>query len=193
MKAIFEEIWELALPYQDKRYDKGHAKIVLGFALKLVKTERVDENVVIPAAILHDVGWVQLPKKERLSIFAKKTGDAKIASTRRKHEAAGVKLARKILEKVSYEREDVGEILEIISRHDTRIGFISKNDGAVRDADKLWRFSKIGFWADVRRYGEDPERLRQKLKVRIGEKNFFYSETAKEMAMQELEKRRKEF
>jgi len=41
----------------------------------------------------------------------------------------------------------VPEILEIISHTDTRKGFISKNEGLVRDADKLWRTSQRGFAA----------------------------------------------
>jgi putative nucleotidyltransferase with HDIG domain len=193
MKAVFERIWRLALLYQDKRDDKGHAKTVLNFALRLVKKEKADENVVIPAAILHDIGWSQLPKEERLSIFVKETTMKVATSLRIKHEASGVKMTRNILEGVKYDSGLTEEILEIVSRHDTRVGFISKNEGVVRDADKLWRFSKTGFWVDVKRSGVNPECLRQKLKAQIDEKNFFYSETAKGLAIQELEKRRKEF
>ena len=69
MKEIFEKIWELALPYQDKRDDSGHAATSLKYALQLVELENGDEDVIIPAIILHDVGWSQLVK-ERIIRFS---------------------------------------------------------------------------------------------------------------------------
>jgi len=193
MKAIFRKIWETALPYQDKRDDKGHAKIVLDFALEFVKKEKADENVVIPAAILHDLGWSTLPKKESLSIFRESTAEEKIVGAIRKHEIAGVKLAGQILKRVGYPPGMVEEVLEIVSQHDTRVGFISKNEGVVRDADKLWRFSRTGYGIDVKRSGDVPAHLYLKMKAQIEEKGFFYSERAKKLARLELEKRKEEF
>ena len=70
MKDIFNKIWELALPYQDKREDSGHAATSLQYAQKLVELENADEDVVIPAVILHDVGWSQLPEKRRMTLLA---------------------------------------------------------------------------------------------------------------------------
>jgi hypothetical protein len=53
MKEIFEKIWETALPYQDQRNDDGHARTTLKYAKKLVKLEDGNEDIVIPAIILH--------------------------------------------------------------------------------------------------------------------------------------------
>ena len=198
MKSIHRKIWNLALPYQDKRDDKGHARTVVSFAIKLLKTEKADPDVVIPAAILHDIGWSRLSKKERFSIFKPEpaetgktfSGDIEI---RKKHQDEGVKIARRILSKTKYNKTLVSEILEIISEHDTRIGFISKNEGVMRDADKLWRFSRTGFLADSRRRNmphlENLRRLKQKTRMH----GFFYSKTAKKIAAEELKKRKKEF
>ena len=90
MKAIHRKILELSLPYQDKRDDKGHARTVTDFAIMLLKTERADPDVVIPAAILHDIGWSKMPKKERFGpVKSKKIGNKETGSLRRKHEKLG--------------------------------------------------------------------------------------------------------
>jgi HD superfamily phosphodiesterase len=147
MKDIFNKIRELALPYQDKRDDAGHAETSLKYALKLVDIEKGDEDVVIPAIILHDVGWSQLPTKRRMKVFDPGAKEQERREVVYEHQIEGIKLALKILREVNYPPEKIDEILDIISQHDTRKGFISKNEGIVRDADKLWRTSKEGFGA----------------------------------------------
>ena len=62
MEEIFQKIWDLAEEYQDKRDDEGHAKTVLEYAIKLLEILPANEKIVIPAAILHDIGWSQLSK-----------------------------------------------------------------------------------------------------------------------------------
>jgi len=193
MKELFEKIWILSLPYQDKRDDESHAETVLHYALELVKLENADEDIVIPAAILHDIGWSQVSKEESLKIFSGKTKEEERVNIQRKHEEAGVKLAKQILEKMNCNTEAINEILEIISQHDTRNGFISKNEGIMRDADKLWRFSKKGFWTDVKRGNRTPKERYEMLMEKIDSPNFFYSDSAKKIARKELERRRSEF
>jgi len=192
MKQIYEKIWKLALPYQDKRDDRGHAETVLHFALELLKREKADESVIIPAAILHDIGWSPLSKKERMFIFGKISHRDKI-KMQKKHEEIGIKMSGEILEKVNYAPKLINEILEIISQHDTRQGFISKNEGIMRDADKLWRFSKTGFWTDIKRRNHSPEEWHEWLQGRIDLPNYFYSETGKKIARRELKNRKEEF
>ena len=149
MKKEFKKIWEIALPYQDKRTDRGHARIVTEYAIKLCKTENIDDRIVVPAAILHDIGWSQVSTKDRKVIFSPDKTPEIEYKIRIKHQKEGVKLARKILKKVNYPKNLTKHILEIISEHDTRKGFISKEEAAMRDADKLWRYSKTGFKADI--------------------------------------------
>ena len=69
MKKIHTEIWDTALPYQDKRDDAGHAFITLEFAKQLVDLEHGDQDVVLPAIILHDTGWSQLSREEWQVVF----------------------------------------------------------------------------------------------------------------------------
>jgi HD superfamily phosphohydrolase YqeK len=188
MKKVYKEIWKLARPFQDYRDDKGHAKITLSFALKLLQMEKARKDVVIPAIILHDIGWSQLSKKERFLIFDKTATKEDKEKVRIKHQQEGVKLAKKILQKVSYDKKLTKKILKIISQHDTGERFLSKEDGIVKDADKLWRFSKPGFNADFKRFKITPEQNYRMLKSCIDQKGFFFSELAKKIAKEELEK-----
>ena len=191
MKEIFQRIWELALPYQDKRDDRGHAETTLDYAKTLVNAENGDEDIVIPAIILHDIGWSQLPRSKRLLIFDRNAKEEEILSVRLQHQREGGKLAREILSEVGYPADMTEEILEIISEHDTREGFISKNEGLVRDADKLWRFSKGGFEADARRYKGARKFPFGILENSLQNPNFLYSKTARQIALEELALRRK--
>jgi hypothetical protein len=190
MKEMFQRIWELALPYQDKRDDKGHVEITLDYAQKLVELENGNEDVVIPAIILHDIGWSQMPRERRFLFFDKNAEEAEKLSVKLEHQIAGVELARDILNKVDYPADLKEEILEIISQHDTRQGFISRNEGLVRDADKLWRYSIVGFEADVARYRTTRESLCEKWEANRQDPDYFYSESARQIALEELESRK---
>ncbi len=192
MKEVFEKIWELALPYQDKRDDKGHAEITTSYALKLLESERGNENVVVPAIILHDIGWSQLTKDERMTIFDHSATKDEKLRVRYRHQDEGVRLGKDILNQVNYTQNLIEEILDIISQHDTREGFISQDEGLARDADKLWRFSKTGFIADLIRNKFSFQQLYDKLTNKIELPNFFYSNKAKQIAYDELEIRKKD-
>lgn len=193
MKESHTLIWNTALPYQDKRDDAGHAFITLEYAKQLVDLESGNPDVVLPAIILHDTGWSQLSRDEWMIVFLPTTTAEEEMVVRLRHQEEGVKLARRILEEMDYPTVLTEEILEIIAEHDTRQEFISNNEGLVRDADKLWRFSKTGFDADVTRFEIDPQELYDKLVKQIPQEGFFYSETSRELAREELERRRREF
>jgi hypothetical protein len=209
MKKIFKKIWELALPYQDQRDDPGHAEVATHYAELLIRYEKGDRDVIIPAIILHDVGYSQIPKERRMKIFDRKAKKIERLSVQYEHQIEGVLLARKILEQVDYPSNLVAEILEIISQHDTRKGFISKNEGLVRDADKLWRYSKKCFEAqanrakaarqELKKGPPPPPEARKKRKSRwaaikasINKPDYFYSDRARKIALKELKRRIKE-
>lgn len=189
MKEIFQKIWDLALPYQDKRDDKGHAEITLHYAQKLLETEDAEEEIVIPAIILHDIGWSQLKKEECMIIFDHDASKDDVLKVRIRHQDESVMLGKDILQQVNYPKDKIDEILEIVSQHDTRKGFISANEGIVRDADKLWRFSDVGFGADLVRNKFTIQELHDKLINKMKDANFFFSKKAEEIALSELAER----
>ena len=104
MKEIFNKIWELALPYQDKRDDTGHAEVALRYARELATLENGNEDVILPAIILHDIGYSQLPKERRLLVFDKDAKDEDKRPVVLEHQAESVKLAAIILKEVNYPR-----------------------------------------------------------------------------------------
>jgi HD superfamily phosphodiesterase len=189
MKEIFNKIWELALPYQDKRDDEGHAEVTLRYTLELAALEKGDEDVMAPAIILHDVGYSQLTKERRMLIFEKDASEEDRRNVQMEHQNESVKLAARILKQVGYPEELTKEILEIISQHDTRKGFISKNEGLVRDADKLSRTSKEGFAAGKKRGKPVDDAQLKKIEEGINKPDYFYSERARQIATAELKLR----
>jgi hypothetical protein len=191
MKEIFEKIWETALPYQDQRDDDGHARITLKYAKELVKLEGGNADIVIPAIILHDVGYSQIPRERRMLIFDKDAKKKDREAVRNEHQEESVKLGEKILKELDYPEEMIAEILEIISQHDTRKGFISKEEGLVRDADKLWRYSPESFKVNTKHSKSELKKRCKRLEKDLKDTNYIYSESAKKIARQELEERKK--
>ncbi len=191
MKEIFEKIWATALPYQDQRDDDGHARITLKYAKELVKLEDANEDIVIPAIILHDVGYSQIPRERRMLIFDKDAKKEDREAVRDEHQFESVKLGEKILKELNYPAELIPEIIEIISQHDSRKGFISREEGLVRDADKLWRFSPEGFKADANRTKSELEERCKRLEKDLKDPNYIYSKSAKKIARKEFKERKK--
>lgn len=95
--------------------------------------------MVLPAVILHDVGWHSVPEHLHLKAFGPGPTDCEI---NRIHEAEGAKLARQVLEEVGYNPDLLEEIVEIVGGHDSRREALALNDAIVKDSDKLWRFPR---------------------------------------------------
>lgn len=193
MKKIFHQIWDAALPFQDKRDDAGHAFITLEYAKQLVDLEQGNPDVILPAIILHDTGWSRLTQEEWRVVFSSTATAEDEKRVRLRHQEEGVNIAHEILTAMDYPQGWTMDILEIISEHDTRPHFISKDEGLVRDADKLWRFSRTGIEADLERFEFGADVLFDRLLGQIPQENFFYSEKSRQLAQQELERRRLEY
>jgi hypothetical protein len=131
-----------AEPYLDTRQNDVHVSGSYDFARRLLAFyPNADEEIVLPAIILHDVGWKMVSEEKQLGAFGPKVKDKK---TQRIHETEGVKIAEEILTLLNYDKEKILEILSIIDGHDTRLEALSLNDQLVKDADKLWRFTPAG-------------------------------------------------
>ncbi|MDP2938484.1 MAG: HD domain-containing protein [Candidatus Omnitrophota bacterium] len=102
----------------------NHAKNVMHFAEELLKQEKADWHIVIPASILHDAGI--------------KVAEAKYGSTAGHYqEKEGPPIARKILLKVGLKKEDIEEICEIIAHHHSPGIVSTQNFKVLYDADWL--------------------------------------------------------
>lgn len=183
MRDIDYQILELAKPYLNTRKNDIHTEISCRFAIRLLESEPGDPAVVIPAILCHDLGWSRVPEELQLKAFGPKDFDRDL---RRIHEVEGVNLARRVLLEVGYDPQKTAEILEIIDGHDSRLTAISDSDRIVKDADKLFRFEPVGLQIDAARFELEITVHAQWLRERIEE--WFFTETAKKLALEELAK-----
>ena len=151
MLSRYAAILDLARPYLDTRSNDVHTSIAFRLALQLLSYyPEADESVVAPAVILHDVGWKMIPEEEQLTAFGPNMSNADL---RRQHEKEGARIAGDILNQLNYDPKKAEEIMAIIDGHDSRETPLSLNDKLVKDADKLWRFTREGVEIDHRRFG----------------------------------------
>jgi len=187
LNDIYERIWDLARPYLDTRKNDVHTEMSADLARQLLAQEGGDEDIVMPAIILHDTGWKKVPEDIQSKAFGPK---ATLPEWNRVHEVEGARIAGDILRKVDYPEEKILEIQEIIKGHDSRKEALSLNDSIVKDADKLWRYSEIAFQVNGDRFGlsleEGIERLRRNLEP------WFLTKSGKRMAKEAIERRAEE-
>lgn len=120
-KKLIKEL-EIYFGADEKRIN--HAKKVLKYAEEILKEEQADPYVVIPAAILHDVGI--------------KAAEAKYGSSAAKYqEQEGPPIAGRILLEMEYEDNNIYEICAIIARHHSPRTMEDTNFKTVYDADWL--------------------------------------------------------
>lgn len=186
-KPIYQRIYQGAKPFLQTRKNLIHTKIALRYALKLLKKVKGDREVVIPAVLLHDVGWKTVPENLHLTAFGPNQSNPKLT---RVHEVEGAKIAREILEALYYPPEKVKEICRIIRGHDSRKRPISQSDRIVKDADRLFRYSRKGMAIDLDRFHIPRRNYLNFLEGQI-EKWFFLSDS-RQLASGELAQRRKE-
>lgn len=187
MKSIYQKIYEQAKPFLRTRNNLIHTKISFQYALRLLKQVKGKEDIVIPAILLHDVGWKTIPANLHLTAYGPNPSNPKLA---RVHEVKGAKIARTILEELRYPPEKVGKICQIIRGHDSRKRAVSRSDRIVKDADKLWRYSRRGFEIETVRFHLSGRKLINYLEGKI--EPWFFLSTSRQWAREELVRRRRE-
>lgn len=187
MKKIFKTIRKLAEPYLTTRENDTHTDISTHMAYALMETLGGVEDIIIPAVILHDVGWKTVPEESLLDAFGP---GKRRPELNRRHEVEGARIAGEILMSVDYDKDKTRDILEIIAGHDSRKEALSLNDRIVKDADKLFRFTREGFMIDTQRFQETPEQGLSRLDSKLEE--WLFTDRAKIMARAELCLRRAE-
>ena len=142
LDGVQQRIWALAAPHLRVRGNDRHSLYAFGIAAALLEFHpEADAGVVLPAILLHDVGWSRVPEDEVLEAIAPGGGRPDLVLL---HEQEGARLAGEILAEVGYPAELVGPVLEIIDGHDSRRESLSIEDSIVKDADKTWRVTPSG-------------------------------------------------
>lgn len=135
-------LWQAAKAFLDVRSNDVHTLISYRLARALLAEHPgVDEAIVLPAILLHDVGWKMIDP----AFLSDAVGpNATRPELVRDHEIYGVEIAGDILRRHQPEGVDSDAVLAIIDRHDTLKEASSPEDAVVKDADKAWRFSPHG-------------------------------------------------
>jgi hypothetical protein len=184
---FIKELFILAEPHLEARGDRLHTRIAHQYSLFLMEKEGGDKRIVEPAVILHDVGWSELKPHELKVAYGVRAAGEKAARLNRIHEVKGAAIARRILEEVGYDPQLIEQITAIIEQHDSGTQMRTLEEALVKDSDKLWRVSQVGFWAEGRRQGVAPEERYRFLMERY--KSWFFTQSALAEAEKELEKR----
>jgi HD superfamily phosphodiesterase len=184
------ELFRLAEPYLKVRDDLLHTRVAHQYVLDLLENEGGDKKIVEPAVILHDVGWSQLKPEEIKIAFGVHAKGEKAKQLNRIHEIEGARIAREILAKLDYDRSYTNEIARIIERHDSGKNPQTIEEKLVKDADRLWRVSKTGYYYEMERQNTTHEVRYRFLSHNMGK--WFFTKTAKELADRELQERVKE-
>ncbi len=183
----YRKIFESAVPYLNTRVNLPHTYIVYQYAQLLLHEEGGSREIIIPACILHDVGWSSIPEDRQLRAFGPNIKDPE---SRRKHEVEGVLIAKEILAQAGYNGSLVRRITEIIDGHDTTTGARSLEDAITKDSDKLFRLSALGFRVDCERFQMDPKKYWPLLLKKIDD--WFLTRTGRELAAHEVCQREQE-
>lgn len=144
-------LWEDAKPYLDIRNNDEHTIIAYGLARTLLEqVPEADESIVLPAILLHDVGWKMIPPDLLLLAIGRKPTRLDLV---RDHEIHSVAIAHEILERHRPEGVDIEAVLAIIDGHDTVKEAKNINDAVMKDADKGWRSTPHGMRTIAGWYG----------------------------------------
>ncbi len=165
MKREYKQIILLAQPYylKGRSADKLHHLVVAKMMQEVLKEKTdIDKEVMMAAALLHDIGYTEIPWKERKEHWAKKV--------MQDHMIIGARLARQILKKTNFPEEKIEKVASIIATHDNPglgLKIKSKEGLALREADILWMTTEEAFWLDVGRRTIQPEEWLEVLEKRF--------------------------
>ena len=147
---------ELEKYFGDDHKRINHARKVLDYAQQLLRQENGDWQIVVPAAILHDVGI--------------KIAQVKYGSTAGHwQEKEGPAVARKILSQLGFKAKETEEICQIIAHHHSPGKINTPNFKVLYDADWLVNL-------------KDEVDIADKDKVKAIIEKVFLTKTGKDMA-----------
>ena len=120
--------------------DIPHLEWMIPVAEEVCKKENIDDSLLLPLVILHDVGYAECPKDNSFGLDMRKA-----------HMKAGEKIAKQLLEKINYPKEKIEKISYYISVHDNwafgeqNMYWQDKILGTFGDLDFIWVVTPKGF------------------------------------------------
>lgn len=152
--AQYHRLWNLARPYYEKGrpMDIAHIEWMMHVAVDICEQEGLDDSLLLPLCILHDVGYSQVPDIASANYYK--------IDTRKLHMSEGAKIADTLLQELNYPVDKRVKIVSYIAVHDNW-AFVPDHDwqdhedllrftkdpilGTFKDLDYLWPYSSEGF------------------------------------------------
>ena len=167
-----EPLFKLGRPGDDE-----HAMETVKFILNYKGNMKLDKDILIPVAMMHDIGHIAILPEH----FKYITGPEKIMNGKLVHMLTGAKIAKDILDSVNYNKEKTAEIVDIISVHDAdqlndidiKKFYNTENKKIFHDIDSLDRFTKIRLKSMLKMYKDKKELFKL---LRDSLKNIFTQE-----------------
>lgn len=182
----YQNIWKLATKYLEKGLNKNfiiHTKGVVKATKLILQKENENPDILIPAAILHDVGWANVPSK-----YQNTTNKADKLKGMKLHIKFAPEIIKNILQSLNYKNSQINEIIKIIQAHKfVKPRKLSKK--ILIDADQLSDSFKKQFYSDVKTYNLTPQKL---YNFRIKD-NRFYTKVARDIFFEQMNQRNDEF
>ncbi len=168
--------------------DIDHIECMMQDAFFICKKENLDDSLLLPLVILHDVGYAEVPKDNPFKL-----------NLRKAHMEAGAKIARQILEKLNYPKDKIGKIEYYISVHDNwALGdnSVYEDDlilAVFTDLDYIWMATPKGFPALMKILDKNKQEMLEYLEKNDKPKlRPFSTKTTKIVYEEYLADRRKE-
>lgn len=194
MDSLHKQIWELTKPYylKGRPMDISHIEWMMEQVQKICALENLDETILMPLAILHDVGYATL--------LNPKTANYYDIDMRKAHMQAGAVIAEHILKSINYPEEKSKQIVRYVSVHDNwafgEVDMYINNKilGTFKDLDYLWIYTKTGCKAIQKVLKKNNGEMLQHLKNEVspihGKKPFStkYTQQLRETYLKEREK-----
>lgn len=121
---IQDEIFAAAYPYLQKgrpQWDIPHTKACMYWMKELIKHEGGNPRVLLPAIILHDIGY----------------NEPGAIENKTEHMRLGAEIAKQILLNFSFTEEERAQIIHLVGMHDDLTKVHSHEEQLVFEADSL--------------------------------------------------------
>ncbi len=181
----YEKLWEIVskkLRGVGKKDYVLHSKMVTRAMQEIIQYEGGEEKILIPAAMLHDIGWLNVPKKYQ---FAKTDEDKKIAE--KLHIEKAPEIIKEILKNLNYTNDRINRIIRVVINHKSKNPAGDKEIECIVDSDNLSDTYQEPFYSDVMSYNSTPIKT-----LKFRSKNRFFTKTAKSIFNKQIEERRNE-
>ncbi len=175
----FYTLWEKCIPFLEKGRpgDLEHAKDTVEFILNYKGNVDLDEDILIPMAMMHDIGHSAILQEH----FKYVTGPEKIENGKLVHMLTGAKIAQDLLEAIDYNKQITKQIVNMISVHDfeqlnienAKAAYDTPNKKIFHDIDILDRFNNERI-EKMKKVYPDRQKILELIKEDLN--NFFFDE-----------------